>query len=392
MNNFSSKLQRGLGSLLNNNADPNQPAIPKKNSFVSLNEVPLSVQDEQVAVIIPTVSEGVTIDFKTSADIGRFMATDGPDHKGGRRTYLGLPELIKEEPGQNIRYEFGDIAEQAQSMREGGQYEPLEVFAKRVGGVWVFYIIEGHRRMLSVAYNLERGYDVPYVEFFISEEPTREERLWKMIVSQNKKHLEPLEAAAALRELYDLGWTNEKIAAQLGKSEVYVRDMIILDKEDPQIKQLIKDKRITYTAVVEMNRVEPNPLIRKDAIMKKVMDEGKFTVADAKAEKNRKKRTAKGESAINEVEGIALFGDVIWYLTKLTEKFKNGTMTATEIQMELTILQEEGKNPVEIMRRLQRLEENESKYFGEFEQEQFQIIINYIRGTADPGELLKIGG
>jgi ParB/RepB/Spo0J family partition protein len=316
--------------------------------------------------------------------------------KESRPVYSVPLEIIRIREGDNVRKEYGDIEELAELLWAQGLLFPLTLELEKLPtGEIIPYLWDGHRRFQSYAWLKEDGRIVEYVDCFIRDKNTTAvDRIKFMYTSQKNKQLEPLEAAGAFNRLNkDEGLSAEKIAKEIGVSEKFIRDMLIIANESDEIKQLIKEKKVLYTAVVDLKRTEPDAEKRLQIILDKIQDKGNFTTTDVKVLKIKKQKELKDITAIDphlQESGKAILGPVLWEFGNLILEVKKGEIGPKEINRKIGILQEKPNNPFSVYKKLELFKDHLSLFFGNEIQEIFKIIIQFQYGEIEEVDLLRI--
>lgn len=170
-----------------------------------------------------------------------------------KETRTDLPKvdsrLIKIEDGFNVREDYGDINELANSIRENGVIVPVRGF--RDGDHVI--LTDGHRRISACRILENEGMEVR-VPVMIVRKPTMESRLVEMFISNTGKQLTPLENAEVIRRLIQYNFTPKEISQKLGITEASVSNMRLLADVPQAVKKDIKENVITSTLVVNMIR------------------------------------------------------------------------------------------------------------------------------------------
>jgi len=129
------------------------------------------------------------------------------------------------------------LQELAESIKEKGILEPLIVRPVESG----YEIIAGHRRFLAAK---EAGLtEVPCI---VKEVNKREAAEISLIENLQRENLNPIEEANAIKKLIDeFNFTHEEIAKKIGKSRVYVTNILRLFKLPQEIKDKIEEGEIS---------------------------------------------------------------------------------------------------------------------------------------------------
>ncbi len=156
------------------------------------------------------------------------LATDGI---GQLQAPIGS---IVRNPSQPRReFDPAALEELAASIREHGILQPLLVRARSSGG---YELIAGERRWRAAGL---AGLDM--VPIVIAEESNDGESGLTLALVENlqRSDLNPIEMAAAFEQLAESGWTQERIAQQVGKSRAAVANALRLRRLPDAIQLLV---------------------------------------------------------------------------------------------------------------------------------------------------------
>lgn len=172
-----------------------------------------------------------------------------------RDQYLNVDPLnIIVEDGFNVRQDYGDIDELAQSIIENGQIMPVTVVKSTVDPDR-FVLVDGHRRYRAIQRAKEMGHDFPFVKALLTKAVTAEQRLLAMIVTgTNSKPFTAVEEAEAYRRLIDRGYSASDIAAKVGKSPAHVGNLLSLSSMNKDVKDLVSDGTVAASVVIAAQR------------------------------------------------------------------------------------------------------------------------------------------
>lgn len=194
------------------------------------------------------------------------------------------PSNIRVIEGFNVRQDYGDIEELADSILENGQFEPIIV--SKVKGEDQYELIEGHRRLAAINRIRERGQEFPYI-VATTNTMSAEERIFAMLVTgSTKKNLTTLEQAEAIKRLINKHYSTDDIAKKMGKSVSHVNQLLELAAAPKELKDMVKDGDIAATTAVQMVRE-----IGEDAVVEVVRD----AIAEAKADAGGEVVTTNGK-------------------------------------------------------------------------------------------------
>ncbi len=150
-------------------------------------------------------------------------------------------EVSSIQPGHNQpRQEFDEanLADLILSIQRKGILQPLLVRQTQPGK---FEIIAGERRWRAAkAAKLER---VPVVVIACNDQEALEIGLIENLQRHDLNAIEEAEAIKRLQEEFKL--TQEQIASSIGKSRSYVANILRLNTLDPNIKQLIRQNKLS---------------------------------------------------------------------------------------------------------------------------------------------------
>ncbi len=141
---------------------------------------------------------------------------------------------ISRNPSQP-RQEFDreELEQLAASIREHGILQPLLVRAQGTGG---YELIAGERRWRAAG--LAGLTQVPIVVQELSDEDESGLTL-ALVENLQRSDLNPIEMATAFQRLAEVGWTQERIAAQVGKSRTAVANSLRLRQLSPAIQSML---------------------------------------------------------------------------------------------------------------------------------------------------------
>ncbi|MEW6456325.1 MAG: ParB/RepB/Spo0J family partition protein [Acidobacteriota bacterium] len=159
-------------------------------------------------------------------------------------------EKIRPNPNQP-RNEMGNLEDLVQSIKSKGILEPILVRKKED----YFEIITGERRHAAALFAELK--EIPCIELDI---PDNEALEISLIENLHRKDLNPFEEAFALKALSDVyGYTHQKISEKIGKSRVYVTEMISITKLPAEIIRKCQEKNVNSKSVlVQLTRLHRN--------------------------------------------------------------------------------------------------------------------------------------
>lgn len=150
--------------------------------------------------------------------------------------------------GLNIRADYGDIQQLAESIKINGLKVPLSGY--RQGEE--FFIVDGHRRYQALTILHEQGVDV-IAPFLLEQRGTNEEqRIINMVLSNEGKPLNPLELAEGVRRLLAYGWSQKDIASKMAMSPAYVNRLNLLNTAPKKFIKLIASGEISSSLALQV--------------------------------------------------------------------------------------------------------------------------------------------
>lgn len=161
-----------------------------------------------------------------------------------------LPATVQVIEGFNVRIDYGDIEELANSIQHNGIKMPLRAYKK--GDKYL--LTDGHRRLKAALIVEKRGYEV---QVPIIPEPrgyNDEDRIFDLIVTNEGKQLTMLEKSEVVKRLVALQYKEKEIAQRMGKSHAHISDLLLLSSASKELKDKIIGGQTSATQVVEMLR------------------------------------------------------------------------------------------------------------------------------------------
>lgn len=158
----------------------------------------------------------------------------------GETSLLWLsPDVLEEENGFNLReYDRTDTVTHIQSLKEawknGTQLPPLEV--KIENGRC--YVRDGHCRLRAARLAIAEGAPIkriPVIELSGSAEASS----LRILTSNQQLKLTLMQRARGYKRLRDLGWSDQKIAKHICKTDTHVRETVRLLTLPSRLQELI---------------------------------------------------------------------------------------------------------------------------------------------------------
>ena len=182
--------------------------------------------------------------------------------------------LIDADFSRNKRVDYGDIQWLADSILTNGLKNPLVLYVEACSvsdekalfysgsksqpkGYYKLVVQDGHRRFKALSLVMESDAGTEKFNNGIpcrgtSKAESTEERLLNQLLMNAGKNFEPLETQAVYKELYNLGWDEQKIATKTGVSPTHVKRMLELSSTDELTKYMIERGEVTASLVLEV--------------------------------------------------------------------------------------------------------------------------------------------
>lgn len=139
----------------------------------------------------------------------------------------------------NVREDYHDIAELAQSIKDNGLMQPVVV--KRAGttpdGIQQYELIAGHRRKKAHEYLCAKGDDFNMIDAVVK---TGDKLTLQLIENIQRNDLTAAERESGLAEMLNSGASQKEIAGKLSKSEQWVSKHLAAYK----IRQFLNTQKI----------------------------------------------------------------------------------------------------------------------------------------------------
>lgn len=210
--------------------------------------------------------------------------------------------------GFNVRTDYGNLQELADSILENGQAVPARVDALADG---TFLLTDGHRRFEACKILEGRGHEVLFKAIVNSNKTTEEERILQMFTTQDNKPLLPIEVAELLKRMVNLGHDQTSIAKKIGKSITYVSQMISVANESVEVKNLVREGKITTSAVLKVKSQVASQTERTEMIKQAVVkSEGKKITDEDVTNKKANKVMELAVAICNKYELTGEIGEV----------------------------------------------------------------------------------
>lgn len=186
------------------------------------------------------------------------------------------PRLIVANEENNIREDYGNIEELADSIAENGVRVPLKGYREGEN----FVVTDGFRRSRAIKIALERGVEIARVPFVLEPRGySKDQRILDMFIMNDGKRLTPLEEGKLFLKLEnDFGFTRKEIAKKTGRTEGHISQMIQLQDAPQEAKDAIKEGKISASTVRKVVANTKNQEEAKEVVnnaIEKAKKEGK---------------------------------------------------------------------------------------------------------------------
>jgi ParB family chromosome partitioning protein len=215
-------------------------------------------------------------------------ATSG-DHDGGSRAPRTLPVgWLHPNPFQPRKnFAAGELQDLANSIREKGVLQPILV-RPTARGPEVFEIVAGERRWRAA--QLAKLHDVPVVVRELSDAESLE---FAIIENVQRSDLNAVEEAAAYQELMQrFGYTQERLASEVGKSRSHVANTLRLLGLPSSVQTHIREGRLSAGHARTLIGI-PNPEARAKEIIAQALN---VRQAEQRSQKKAKARKTQSRS------------------------------------------------------------------------------------------------
>jgi ParB/RepB/Spo0J family partition protein len=149
----------------------------------------------------------------------------------------------------NIRVDYGDIQELADSIRESGLQLPLTVI-QVPDKPDMYQVVDGFRRMRALSVLNQSG-NLPEFIPVLVRDLTETERLYLQCTGNSGASLSILELAELCRQLEDAGEDLDTIARKTGKTRAYIDKVINLSYAPESVKSEIKAGIVSGSQVLK---------------------------------------------------------------------------------------------------------------------------------------------
>lgn len=169
-----------------------------------------------------------------------------------RNSLYGVdPRRITRIEGWNPRFDFGEIAELAKSIKANGILNPIRVKRIPAGTStdFDFVLLDGDRRFTAVELLLKEGHEFPEGVPAVVVDKNQDDitSLVQMFEANTGKPFLPIEEAAAYKRLVDAGLSVAEVAQRIGKDATHIREMMVLLEADKSVQDAVTSGAIGKT-------------------------------------------------------------------------------------------------------------------------------------------------
>lgn len=176
------------------------------------------------------------------------------------------PNQIKEE--WNVREDYGEIENLAESILEIGVQNPIRVFKN--SNDEFYYLTDGHRRHAATKEALQYAKNEIYIPAIIEQQNNTEaNRVIDQLILNNGKDLTALEQSIAIdKAVNNYGWDVNTIAKRVGKSNASIYYYLKLSSSVPELKKALKNEELTFGAALDIIKQNDTHTKQLDALNK----------------------------------------------------------------------------------------------------------------------------
>lgn len=233
------------------------------------------------------------------------------------KSYQADPREIKRREGWNPRFDFGDLADLAKSIKvqrelTGGSGLLMPLRVKRLeqpGPGAVFELVDGDRRLSAIELLLEEGFAFPegVPVMLVPKDQDDTTSLLQMYETNTGKPFLPLEEAAAFKRLRDVGLTIKDICAKVGRSDIHVMSSLALLESSAELQAAVKSGEVGITLAKEIATIAKGDEEAQKDLVQQAKDAGgdkvkKRAVLVNVRKLQQTKATAKGKALSGKVK------------------------------------------------------------------------------------------
>ena len=228
----------------------------------------------------------------------------------------------------NVREDYHDIAELAQSIKDNGLMQPVVV--KRAGttpdGIQQYELIAGHRRKKAHEYLCAKGDDFNMIDAVVK---TGDKLTLQLIENIQRNDLTAAERENGLAEMLKSGVSQKEIAGKLSKSEQWVSKHLAAYK----IRQFLNTQKIDTekyeTSTLNLFRTIPEPDLK--TLIEKTESAGGTRAAAETVIREYKEKQNPTETYTIEKQTETQEIDIPVFKSKKTETLKPNTRETAKI-------------------------------------------------------------
>lgn len=218
--------------------------------------------------------------------------------------YLVPPKQLRVFTGFNVRVRNEDhvahVRALADSMKAEGFFpdKPLSGLVVIEGGLHVIYIFDGHCRLEAVQLAIAEGAVIESVPVVISQQGVSAADMTAALISRNTgRPLEPIEKAAVIKMLLNMGFDTEAVMGRLGFTRQYFRDLMVLNEAPAEVKGMVERGELSAKTAVMVLRSEGEKAVE---VLKASMDVaqavGRRKVTEKVLQSSKTKKKGKGKT------------------------------------------------------------------------------------------------
>lgn len=170
-------------------------------------------------------------------------------------TVLGKVEFSRIELGENPRKDLGDIEALANSIQKEGLINPLLVEHRKASDGKMRYILKaGFRRYAAIEF-IRKGDKKAFAEVPVMLWKGNEDDARFLQIAENvqRKSLNPVELADALREMVNKGYADSEVADRVGLSTPWVQKLLkVREGCTPAVLKALAKGEISVAAAYDL--------------------------------------------------------------------------------------------------------------------------------------------
>jgi len=172
-----------------------------------------------------------------------------------RKDVFGIdPHILKIEEGWNIRTDGPEkdahIRTLADSIKAAGVRRPLLVRAEGES----LYVVDGECRLRATLLAISEGASIPSIPCMSEDRySTPADRNVSMLVENEENlPLTMLQKGEGMKRLLSHGYTETRIASEIGKSVTHVKTCLNLTTVSPEILTMVQDGKVSATTALKV--------------------------------------------------------------------------------------------------------------------------------------------